>query len=137
VSKRTVPDWLDDIIAWGERLADHIADVSYDDFPKDTKTQDAASKCAESIGLAANELSKLDPSLEVRFPELQLSLAYRARNKLSHGYYAVEQQIVWATVTISIPHTVAAARKARQQYPKSGTTSGNWKPCGAWSRDPD
>ena len=109
MSKRSVVEWLGDIISWGERLEGHIAGMSFDDFLKDAKTQDAASKCAESIGLAANELSKLDPSLDREFPGLNLSLAYKSRNKLSHGYYAVEQEIVWNTVTVSIPRTVAAA----------------------------
>jgi uncharacterized protein with HEPN domain len=113
LSRRSIVDWLGDIIAWGERLESHIAGMTYADFIKDAKTQDAASKCAESIGLAANELSKLDPSLDREFPDLQLSLAYKSRNKLSHGYYAVEQEIVWPTVTVSIPQTVAAAKQAK------------------------
>ena len=116
MSKRSVVDWLGDIISWGERLEYHIAGMTYVDFIKDAKTQDAASKCAESIGLAANELSKLDPLLEREFPNLQLNRAYKSRNKLSHGYYAVEQEIVWATVTVSIPQTVAAARQAKLKY---------------------
>ncbi|WP_165825210.1 HepT-like ribonuclease domain-containing protein [Rhodopseudomonas palustris] len=116
MSRRSVLDWLNDIIAWGERLEGHLAGVSYEGFLNDPKTQDAAAKCAEAIGVAANELAKLDPTLEARFPELQLGLAYRARNKLSHGYYMVEQQIVWTTVTISIPQTVAAARRAKYLF---------------------
>jgi uncharacterized protein with HEPN domain len=116
VSKRSIVDWLGDIIAWGERLESHLAGMSFEDFVSDAKTQDAASKCAESIGLAANELSRLDPALETEFPELQLGLAYRSRNKLSHGYYAIEQNIVWITVTVSIPQTVAAARQAKRKY---------------------
>jgi uncharacterized protein with HEPN domain len=88
MSKRTVIEWLGDIIAWGERLESHVAGMTYVDFMNDAKTQDAASKCAESIGLAANELSKLEPSLDREFPDLQLSLAYKSRDKLSHGYYA-------------------------------------------------
>jgi uncharacterized protein with HEPN domain len=116
MSKRSVVDWPGDIIAWGERLANHIDGMAYSDFIKDAKTQDAAAKCAESIGLAANELSKLDPSLEREFPDLQLNRAYKSRNKLSHGYYAIEQEIVWATVTVSIPQTVAAAKQAKLKY---------------------
>jgi uncharacterized protein with HEPN domain len=92
--------------------------------PNDAKTQDAASKCAESIGLAANELSKLDSSLDREFPNLNLSLAYKSRNKLSHGYFAVEQEIVWNTVTVSIPQTVAAARQARLEYSGGNGTGG-------------
>jgi len=97
MSKRSVVEWLGDIISWGERLEGHIAGMSFDDFLKDAKTQDAASKCAESIGLAANELSKLDPSLDREFPGLNLSsclqipeqaqsrlLRGRAGNRLEH-----------------------------------------------------
>jgi uncharacterized protein with HEPN domain len=116
MSKRSVAEWLDDIISWGERLEGHLAGMTYRDFLTDAKTQDAASKCAESIGLAANELSKLDSSLDRKFPNLNLSLAYKSRNKLSHGYFAVEQEIVWNTVTVSIPQTVAAAREAKLKH---------------------
>jgi uncharacterized protein with HEPN domain len=116
MSKRSIVEWLGDIISWGERLESHLTGLTYGDFIKDAKTQDAASKCAESIGLAANELNKLDPSLEREFPGLQLNLAYKSRNKLSHGYYTVEQEIVWTTVTVSIPQTVAAAKLAKLRY---------------------
>ena len=112
MSKRTTLDWLGDILAWGQRLERHVAGMSYDDFARDPKTQDAASKCVESIGLAANEVSKLDPSLEARYPDLKLSQAYKARNKLSNGYYSVELEIVWQTVTDSIPKTIASAKQA-------------------------
>jgi uncharacterized protein with HEPN domain len=122
MSKRSVAEWLDDIISWGERLEGHLAGMTYRDFLTDAKTQDAASKCAESIGLAANELSKLDSSLDREFPNLNLSLAYKSRNKLSHGYFAVEQEIVWNTVTVSIPQTVAAARQAKLKHGAGGAT---------------
>jgi hypothetical protein len=83
MSKRTVAEWLGDIISWGERLEGHIAGMEFDDFLKDPKTQDAASKCAESIGMAANELSKLDSSLDREFPGLNLSLACKSRMDMS------------------------------------------------------
>lgn len=39
-----------------------------------------------AIGMAAYELNKSAPSLEREFPDLQLALAYKSRNRLSHGY---------------------------------------------------
>jgi uncharacterized protein with HEPN domain len=45
MTKRTILDWLGDMLAWGQRLKRHIAGMSYDDFARDPKTQDAASKC--------------------------------------------------------------------------------------------
>lgn len=116
MSKRSVADWLADIVSWGERLDGHIVGMTYEAFLEDPKTQDAASKCAEAIGLAANELNKLDSSLDREFPDLQLGLAYRSRNRLSHGYYAVDQSILWKTVSESIPKTVAAARIAQRKH---------------------
>jgi hypothetical protein len=32
MSKRSIVDWLGDIIAWGERLENHIAGMTYGDF---------------------------------------------------------------------------------------------------------
>ena len=79
MSSRTLTDWLGDIIHWAERLESHVAGMTRGDFLKDAKTQDAACKCIESIGLAANEISKLVPALEVQHPDLKLSQAYKAR----------------------------------------------------------
>jgi uncharacterized protein with HEPN domain len=124
MNKRTIFDWLSDILAWGQRLEGHVAGMNYEGFVRDPKTQDAASKCVESIGLAANEISKLDPSLDTRFPELKLNQACKARNKLSHGYYSVELEIVWQTVTVSIPKTIAAAREAMVALKSSGEATG-------------
>jgi hypothetical protein len=58
MSNRTVLEWLGDIVSWGERLQGHIAGMNYESFVRDPKTQGAASKCIESIGLAANEANK-------------------------------------------------------------------------------
>ena len=124
MSKRSVADWLSDVIAWGDRLESHIARMKYEDFLEDTKTQDAASKCAEAIGMAAYELNRLAPSLEREFPDLQLNLAYKSRNRLSHGYYAVDENILWNTVSGSIPKTVAAARLAKLKYGNGNRSGG-------------
>lgn len=94
----------------------YIAGQTYEDFLDDTKTQDAASKCAEAIGVAANELQKLAPAIENEFPDLQLSFAYMSRNKLSHSYFAVDEGILWNTVSVAIPKTVAAAKAAKRKY---------------------
>lgn len=74
-SARTAIHWLGDIIRWGEKLERHIAGMSREQFLNDEKTQDAASKCAEAIGEAANQLMALDPTYDSIHPELQLKNA--------------------------------------------------------------
>lgn len=55
----------------------------------------------EIIGEALNQLSKLDPALAVRIPELSRIVAFR--NVLIHGYAAVDVDTVWNTVQSSLP----------------------------------
>ncbi len=76
MSVRQLDEWLADIVAWGERLAGHVAGMTFQEFAADMKTQDAASKCIESIGLAAKEVSQRDPLLDETYPDLKLSQAY-------------------------------------------------------------
>ncbi len=116
MNARQLDEWLADIVAWGERLASHIAGMTFQDFAADAKTQDAVSKCIESIGLAAKEISRQAPLLDRAYPDLKLSQAYRARNKLSHGYYAIQLDILWRTAVEAIPKTVAAARDAMKEH---------------------
>lgn len=114
MTKRTAVDWLSDIIAWGERLERHLIGVDRDAFLQSVLLQDAASKCAEAIGEAAGQLDDLDSTLNPRFPSLNLKLARRSRDRLSHGYYRIDMEILWNTVTQAIPNTITAARDARR-----------------------
>lgn len=116
MSKRTVVDWLSDIVSWGERLEGHLRAVDRDAFFRDKMLQDAACKCAEAIGEAAGKLDDLYPDLNQGFPDLNLKLARRSRDRLAHGCYRIELEILWITVTSAIPKTVAAAREARLKY---------------------
>jgi uncharacterized protein with HEPN domain len=74
--------------------------------------------------LAANELQKLAPDIENQFPDLHLGLAYKACNKLAHGYYAVDVSILWSTVSTSIPKMVSAAIEAKRKYDHDGGDGG-------------
>jgi uncharacterized protein with HEPN domain len=125
MSKRTASEWLSDIIAWGERLEDHLSGVDRDTFFRNPMLQDAASKCAEAIGEAAGKLDDLDASLNDAFPGLSLKQARRSRDRLAHGYHNVDLEILWITVSSAIPKTVTAARVAKLSYDnRNGTRLG-------------
>jgi uncharacterized protein with HEPN domain len=108
--RRTAKERLEDAVQWGERLDDHLRGVGWEKFVTSTLLQDAASKCAEAIGVAAGELLKLDPALDDAHPDLQLRLAYLSRNRLSHGYHVIDLSVLWTTASVDIPRTVAAVR---------------------------
>jgi uncharacterized protein with HEPN domain len=114
--RRSAADWLSDIVVWGERLESHLKGVDRATFFRSRVLQDAASKCAEAIGEAAGKLDDLDPALSAAFPGLNLKLARRSRDRLSHGYYQIDLEILWNTVSDAIPKTVAAAKAAKVGY---------------------
>ena len=63
----------------------------------------------EIIGEALAQLSKLDPILAARVPDLREIIAFR--NVLIHGYAVVEHERVWRIAAVSLPvlrTTVAA-----------------------------
>ena len=109
---RSLADWLGDIVTWGEKLARHLEDMDRAAFPADEKTQDAAAKCAEAIGAAAKEALQIEPDFEKMHPGTRLAAAYAARNRLSHGYFSIDVDVLWVTVSQSIPSTVAAVERA-------------------------
>lgn len=109
---RSINNWLNDIVWWGEKLARHIEHMDEQAFLSDEKTQDAAAKCAEAIGAAAKEVLDIDPEFDRKYPTARLSSAYSSRNRLSHGYHSIDYAILWVTVSQAVPATVEAARTA-------------------------
>jgi uncharacterized protein with HEPN domain len=87
MTKRSEHEWLGDIIAWGERLQRHIAGVDRAGFLGSEVIQDAVCKCIEAVGEAAGKLDDLDPELDRTVPGLNLKLARRMRDRMTHGYW--------------------------------------------------
>jgi len=63
----------------------------------------------EIIGEALNQLSRLEPALAGRIPDLPRIVAFR--NLLIHGYAAVDVGTVWNTVQRSLPGLMAKVQE--------------------------
>lgn len=116
---RTLAQLLENLLRWGERLECFLAGVERDDFQNDELRQAAASKCVEAIGEASGEIQRRFPNFATAHSHLQLAEAYRARNRLSHGYDTIDWQILWDTATIYVPHLVSEVRRLRSPDDKA------------------
>ena len=99
-----------DIVNWGEQIRSFVSDLSYEDFAKSRLHQLAVVKCIEAIGEAAGSIRRHYPDFVTANPNLELEAAYRARNRLSHGYDTIDMTIVWPAATISVPELVGQIR---------------------------
>ena len=48
-------------------------------------------------------MTAADPTIAGDFVEIEWSLLARMRDKITHQYWAVDREIVWATATRDIP----------------------------------
>jgi uncharacterized protein with HEPN domain len=68
-------------------------------FQKDTKTRRAIERNIEIIGEATNRILKINPN----FPITNARKIVDTRNRISHGYDNVSEDIIWAIVLREIP----------------------------------
>jgi uncharacterized protein with HEPN domain len=116
VTRRSEREWLADIIAWGDRLEGHLSGLNRAGFFASPLIQDATCKCIEAIGEAAGKLDDLAPELDKTAPALNLKLARRMRDRISHGYYNIDLNVLWNTAQTAVPKTVAAAKSMIRKY---------------------
>ncbi len=69
-------------------------------FQKDDKTQDAVVRQMEIIGEAITNLTR---DLCSKNPQVEWRYATAMRNRLIHGYFEVDAEIVWDTTQNNLP----------------------------------
>lgn len=55
------------------------------------------------IGEAARNVERCDPEFSASHAEVPLQLMYAMRNRVTHGYFEVDVQILWRTVQGDLP----------------------------------
>jgi len=92
MSKRRDSDCLSDIREAIHRILTYTADLSYQQFMQDTKTQDAVVRNLEIIGEAAKNLSVNLRKSHSKVPWKELM---GMRDKMIHHYFGINYEIVW------------------------------------------
>ena len=98
-----VRDYLDHIVQAIERIKRYVAAEDRDGFLQDEKTQDAVIRNIEIIGEAARNVERVAPEYAAAHPEIPWPVIYAMRNRVSHGYFEVDLDLVWQTVQTDLP----------------------------------
>ncbi len=98
--KLEISSWLSDIKQAINEINDFLPDKKdFFEFQKDIKTKRAIERNIEIIGEAVNRILKADPN----FPISNARKIVDTRNRISHGYDSVSEDIIWAIVLREIP----------------------------------
>ena len=103
-SKLRVKDYLGHILEAISRIDTYVLALDQAAFEADVKSQDAVIRNLEIIGEACSNIRKVAPEFAAAHPEIPWGNAIGNRNALSHGYFAVDLELVWATVQQDLPN---------------------------------
>lgn len=84
-------------------IGDFIRGVSREEFMADLKTQRAVEMTFVIIAEIADRIRLEEPELLASLPSVPWAQIRGMRNRLVHGYVAINLETVWATASIAIP----------------------------------
>jgi uncharacterized protein with HEPN domain len=92
MSKRRDSDYLNDIREAIHRILTYTAELTYQQFMGDIKTQDAVVRNLEIIGEATKKLSA---HIKKSCPKVPWKEMMGVRDKMIHHYFGINYEIVW------------------------------------------
>jgi uncharacterized protein with HEPN domain len=96
-----VTDYLQHILDAIERIESYLADSDEQTFAQSFMAQDAVIRNLEIIGEAAINIRSLDAATAGKYPEWDQICGMR--NRLIHGYFDINLEVVWRTVQNDLP----------------------------------
>ena len=113
--KRSVELYIKDIVKYMERAETYVRGLDFEDFVKDNKTCDAVIRCTEVIGEAVKNVPE---EIRARYPSIPWRDMAGMRDKVIHGYFAVDFDNVWLVVKEEIPRLKPMMMKVWQELEK-------------------
>jgi len=98
--KRRDRDYLADVMEAIRRVIVYTADLSYETFLEDAKTQDAVLRNIQVIGEAVKRLSA---RVRQAYPGVPWREMAGMRDKVIHDYFGVNYDIVWTVASRELP----------------------------------
>ena len=72
-------------------------------FLVDELVQDAVIRNLEIVGEAAHNIERDHPAFATAHPDVPWEEMYLMRNRVAHGYFSVDLEIVWQTLQRELP----------------------------------
>lgn len=100
MKERDYGSYIEDIIEHMIYAEEFVKDLTFEEFVNDKKTILSVTKCIEVVGEATKHVPD---SVREKYPEIPWKDMAGIRDRLVHGYFKVNLEIVWMTVTQEFP----------------------------------
>lgn len=101
--KLRVPDYLEHILDAIQRIRRYTLGMTGSTFLENEQVQDAVLRNIEIIGEAARNVERSDPEFAAQHTDVPWEDVYLMRNRICHGYFSVDLDLVWKTVQRYLP----------------------------------
>lgn len=101
MSKRDEILLVNDILNSIGKIKKYSVGYDFDKFLSDDKTIDAIERNFEIIGEASNQFSK---EFQNQYPDISWHSLISFRNRLIHGYFGVDLEILWHILQYELPN---------------------------------
>ena len=98
-----VPDYLAHILQAIHRIQRYTLGKTREAFMTDEQLQDAVVRNIEIMGEAARNIETHSPTFIAEHDEIPWAALYAMRNRVTHGYWTVDQEVVWNVVRRELP----------------------------------
>lgn len=96
-------DYIEHMQEAAQQACGYVEGMTLDDFLCDKRTQQAVILNLVILGEAATRLLKEHASFLATYPGVPWASMKGMRNRLAHGYFDIDLQVVWQTVQSSLP----------------------------------
>ena len=107
--------FIKDILDAIQKIEEFVAGMDFEEFKNDDKTVSAVVRKLEIIGEATKNIPD---EIRQRYPDLPWKEMAKIRDKLIHGYFVVDHQIVWNVVKKELPFLKPKIEKILQEETK-------------------
>jgi len=98
-----IPDFLNHILEAIRRIDHYTTNIDEIEFLNNELIQDAVIRNIEILGEAAHNIDRNHSDFSETHSEIPWRDIYQMRNQVSHGYFAVDLEIIWNTLQRDLP----------------------------------
>jgi uncharacterized protein with HEPN domain len=107
MSSPRLPDYLGHMLTAAREALGFVEGLDREMFLDDRRTQMAVVMNLLIIGEAAAKIMDAEPAFVRAHPELPWRNMRGMRNRMAHGYFETNYELVWETVSAEIPRLIA------------------------------
>lgn len=114
MNENRLPDYLDHIQQAATDACSFIEGLSKTEFLDDKRTQQAVIMSLIIIGEAATKVMDSEPEFTEAHPEVPWRNMRGMRNRIAHGYFDINLDVVWETVETALPELLKQLTVVKQ-----------------------